>query len=74
MVVKTALEEADVKLVVLLRVHAKVLDFVKRDGLVRTAELLPEPPATDHWSLEINPAASSAASGRRRRWLGLELS
>ncbi|SBO42209.1 M61 family metallopeptidase [Cyanobium sp. NIES-981] len=43
-----------------------------RDGQVRSAELEPEPPAVEAWTLRIDPAAGEGAEDRRRRWLALE--
>ncbi|MFM7269542.1 MAG: M61 family metallopeptidase [Cyanobium sp.] len=42
-----------------------------RDGRIRETPLIPDPPQTERWSLQIDPAAAGEAAEQRRRWLEL---
>ncbi len=46
--------------------------LIARDGLVRSATLVPEAPAVQRWRLEADPEAGTEALERRRRWLELQ--
>jgi predicted metalloprotease with PDZ domain len=44
-----------------------------RDGRVRTTTLLPEAPAVERWTLDLDPASAEATAPQRQRWLTLEV-